>query len=496
MQVGSTFAYVDGSILVAVPGGPFTRGRKGGGDNPEQVITLSDFWIYRTKVTNQQYKLCVAAGKCTTPDLQDNQGYNDFKRLNDPVNGVTWDQSDAYCKWMNGYIPTEAQWEKTARGPDANIYPWGNGAPSCDLLNFNNCVGSTTSVVKYPQGKSYYDALDMAGNAFEWVNDYYDAQYYRTGPNQDPPGPENGQRKSVRSTSYKSGPDQTPAAVRFFDNPRNHRRDLGFRCVVDDPTYFAPMCQQTTLIGTGPGGGGPSGAGISYDCPVVSVSFAELSCHDQSSNVTFFDSKGIPGDPYLAWPPGLPGGCDSGTPLDATHVVFNCTGSGPASINSACAPIGGPSPATCAPHYTINPGTGMCEWDGTGTTGGVCPSGYDLDPTRNCCTAAPGSGINYPVCGVGTTLVEGPPGFFNCVPSAVAPPPPHDDVFVTVPDPCGPPPGYNPYGGSLDNSPLYSALTKTDQAQQQVPVAPLSGFLTLGVLGMAVWINYSGRKRS
>lgn len=496
MQIGSTFAYVDGSILVAVPGGPFTRGRKGGTDNPEEVVTLGDFWIYRTKVTNQQYKLCVATGNCTTPNLQDNQGYDDFKRLNDPVSGVTWQQGSAYCTWVHGQLPTEAQWEKTARGDDSRLYPWGNNAPVCDLLNFNNCIGATTNVVKYPQGKSPYEALDMAGNAFEWVNDWYDPQYYRTGPTQEPPGPDTGQRKSVRSSSYKSNKDQAPVAVRSFDFPDRHRRDLGFRCVVQDPTYFAPMCQQTSMVGTGPSGA-PSGAGVTYDCPNVSVSFAELSCHDQSTNVTFHDDHGIPESGGAPPPPAmsLTGTCSGPTILDANTWVYNCTTVGSASIDSTCTPVGGPAPATCAPHYNLNSGTGMCEWDGTGTTGGACPSGYELDPTRNCCSAVPGSGVDYPACGVGTSLVEAPPGVFNCVPSAVAPPPPHDDTSFTVPDPCGPPPGYNPYGGSLDSSPLYSALTKTDQAQQP-PLAPLSGFLTLGVLGLAIWINYHGRKRS
>ena len=133
MEVGSTFQYVDGSILVAVPGGPFTMGH-GGSDNPEHTVTLSDFWIYKAKVVNQQYALCVNAGKCTLPDKIDDFTYADATHANDPVVGVTWAQASDYCSFVHGQLPTEAQWEKTARGPDGNIYPWGNNSPACDLL--------------------------------------------------------------------------------------------------------------------------------------------------------------------------------------------------------------------------------------------------------------------------------------------------------------------------------------------------------------------------
>ncbi len=128
MQVGSMWPYVDGSILVAVPGGPFTMGH-GGSDNPEHTVTLSDFWIYQAKVTNQEYALCVQAGKCSAPDPVDDFTFNDLTHANDPAVGVTWAQASDYCTFVHGQLPTEAQWEKTARGPDGNLYPWGENAP-------------------------------------------------------------------------------------------------------------------------------------------------------------------------------------------------------------------------------------------------------------------------------------------------------------------------------------------------------------------------------
>jgi formylglycine-generating enzyme required for sulfatase activity len=435
MQVGSTFAYVDGSILVAVPAGPFTRGRKGGTDNPEQVVTLSDFWIYRTKVTNQQYKLCVAAGKCNSADLRDNQGYNDFQRLNDPVIGVTWDQADAYCKWMNGHLPTEAQWEKTARSDDLRSYPWGSGAPSCDLLNFSNCIGSTTSVVKYPQGKSPYGALDMAGNAFEWVNDYYDAQYYRTGPNQDPPGPENGQRKSVRSTSYRSNTDQVPVAVRFFDLPSNHRPDLGFRCVVDDPTYFAPMCQLTGYFGPSIGGG--SNAGNVCHTHVSANAVPQCKCGCSSTFLTLKSNS--PDTTNIS----VPGGCSliSGSP-GSYPQVYDCgsTAAGQTATIDATCDVSGFGEAKCPDHYTFDSGSGNCVWDGSGTASTACPDGYSYDPTLNCCTATPGAALkSFPLCEAGSSPVPIGGGKYACV---FAPPaPPHDEATIAMPPDCGGKPG-------------------------------------------------------
>src|SRR5574340_869447 len=131
MKVGAAWPYVDGTTLVAVPPGPFTMGH-GGLDNPEHQVTLGGFWIYSTKVTNQQYARCVAAGQCDPPSARDNLGYAEFADFNNPVTGVTYDQAAAYCTFVHGRLPTEAEWEKTARGPDGNIYPWGSSSPSCD----------------------------------------------------------------------------------------------------------------------------------------------------------------------------------------------------------------------------------------------------------------------------------------------------------------------------------------------------------------------------
>ena len=407
MQVGSTYLYFDGALLVAVPGGPFTMGH-GGFDNPEHTVTLSDFWIYSTKVTNREFQQCVAVGKCTAPNLTDNQGYNDFARQSDPIVGVDWSQGEAYCEYANGRLPTEAQWEKTARGPNANVYPWGNGAPSSDLLNYNNIIGRTTNVINYPKGKSYYDALDMEGNVYEWVADWYGPLYYKTGPAQDPLGPDAGESRSVRSAGYRSNNDQVPASTRFFKLPTDHARDLGFRCVVKDPTFFAPMCSLTASAGPNLSGGTGSAAGP--DCPTVGVSVGYAGCgNNVYAVVTFTDDH--PGDSNVSV---SAGSCTwSNSPnWPAKYVCTNIPASGiDVSIDSFCTWPSLPS-FSCPAHYNLV--GNACQWDGSGTAGANCPAGTTYDPINKCCTTTPGTGTNYPACPAGSFIVHSGPGSYWC----------------------------------------------------------------------------------
>src|SRR5581483_10508720 len=355
MKVGSTFLYADGSLLVAVPAGPFTMGQ-GGIDNPIHQVTLSDFWIYRTKVTNAQFAYCVSQGGCTPPNPRNNKGYADPLKSQDPVTGVKYDQAAAYCAFVHGRLPTEAEWEKAARGPDGNIYPWGDGSPTCDLLNFNDCTGGTTRVNQYPQGKSYYTAFDMEGNTFEWTADWYKADYYSISPANDPTGPEKGSQRSVRSSAFNSGGNQTPAAMRFFSRPEDDRANLGFRCVVLDPTYFAPFCNYPATYDTDGVGGGPSGPQTKVDCP----------------------SLGIQQTP----------GCNENNP--STIVTFN----GPSGST-----ITAPPPPGCQP--TNNPNQYTCTKDGTlqicssctvtTTSQPQCPDGYAYDAASKSCIPNHGS---------------------------------------------------------------------------------------------------------
>ena len=411
MQVGSTYLYFDGTLLVAVPGGPFTMGR-GTPDNPAHTVTLSDFWIYSTKVTNREFQQCVAVGKCTAPDLQANQGYNDPTQQNNPVVGVNWAQSDAYCEYANAELPTEAQWEKAARGPNANIYPWGNGAPTADLLNYNNTIGATTDVVNYPQGKSYYDALDMEGNVYEWVNDWYDPNYYQTSPAQDPLGPDSGYGgyRSVRSAGYKSNDDQVVAAIRFFKLPTFDARDLGFRCVVKNPTFFAPMCQLTALEGSDLGGNAGSSSGET--CPKLGVTVNYQGCGKSTTAIVTL-SYGTGGNHAHLTGSGVSSfnsDC-SKTSTTANSETWVCSSIPPNgfsfSLTSNCGAVALPAP-TCPANYNLDAGKGVCVWNGSGTAGQQCPADTTLDPTNNCCTSTPGTGTNFSACPAGTIFQQLP----------------------------------------------------------------------------------------
>jgi formylglycine-generating enzyme required for sulfatase activity len=419
MQVGSMWPYVDGSILVAVPGGDFIMGH-GGTDNPEHKVSLSDFWIYQAKVTNQQYALCVKTGTCKPPDAIDDFTFNDITHANDPVVGVNYQQASDYCTFVHGRLPTEAEWEKTARGPDGNLYPWGSNAPVCNVLNFNNCVGKITNTTAYPDGQSYYHALDTEGNVFEWVADWYDALYYKSGNAQDPLGPDSGQKRSVRSSSYKSKVEQIPASTRFAYDPREHRRDLGFRCVVEDPAYFAPLCQ---AISSSPGS-------VKTDCPKVNIGLTE-SCQKGLVTVVVLDDHSP--DPGAAI-----SGVGSCTPISVTPgsfpQIYSCTSDTTVGITTTCDYVAS-SPATCAAHFTLNASTGECEWDGSLTTGKACLSGLTYDPVHQCCTSPNSVTTEYPVCPLGSALgyASGKP---VCIPGRDALNKPSHTEYVHVQDPA------------------------------------------------------------
>jgi serine/threonine protein kinase len=191
-EVKTKVREADGMVMVYVSEGTFTMGNnKYDEEKPEREVYLDAYWIDKYEVTNAQYALCVEAGRCGEPFGTDshtrdsyygNPEYDDY-----PVILVPWVYADAYCKWVGGRLPTEAEWEKAARGPNGNKYPWGNGSPSYKKANYYHCVGDTSKVGSYPEGASYYGAMDMAGNVSEWVSDWYGP--YDVNKTENPTGP-------------------------------------------------------------------------------------------------------------------------------------------------------------------------------------------------------------------------------------------------------------------------------------------------------------------
>ena len=216
--------------MVFVPPGEFVMG-----NNPVQ---LDAFWIDKTEVTNLIYARCVEAGACNPPrssrsNTRDpyfgNPDFDDY-----PVVYVSWEDASQYCAWAGGRLPTEAEWEKAARGTDGRQYPWGDAEPSgvFGLLNYQ--AQDTTEVGTYPDGASPYGALDMAGNVSEWVADWFSPDYYDNPPAANPTGPDTGEYRVWRGGSWaNTSPDRVRTYSRTGNLPTDASGGIGFRCARD-----------------------------------------------------------------------------------------------------------------------------------------------------------------------------------------------------------------------------------------------------------------------
>ncbi len=202
-------------------------------ETPQHHVYLDDFWIDRTEVTNAQYARCVAANACPPPTLDSKNTapyYSDPALADYPVIYVTWNDAAAYCKWAGRKLPSEAQWEKAARGTNGAIYPWGDDNPNLNLLNYNQYIGDPTKVGSYPGGASPYGALDMAGNVWEWVNDWYGFDYYSVSPQNNPIGPQSGDKRVMRGGSWFDQDPVMRAANRGYEPFDYSYSNLGLRC--------------------------------------------------------------------------------------------------------------------------------------------------------------------------------------------------------------------------------------------------------------------------
>jgi len=217
----------DGAQTVLVPAGEFKMGSEDGSsdEKPLHTVYLDAYRIYKMEVSNAQYAKCLYSGKCTKPDC-DYYGKDEYK--DHPVVCVNWEQARAYCEWAGGRLPSEAEWEKAARGTDGRKYPWGEVEATCGLANYFGCKGGTTSVGRYATGASPYGALDMAGNAWEWVNDWYGE--YDSADKKNPTGPVAGEFRGLRGGGWNNGSDYLRASGRYVSSPGYRRYFIGFRC--------------------------------------------------------------------------------------------------------------------------------------------------------------------------------------------------------------------------------------------------------------------------
>ncbi len=244
----------DGMVMVSVPAGEFLMGSpQDVGDakeHPQHAVTLDAFWIDKYEVSNDQYRRCVVDGACTAPVDCDwsEPTYEDPSKGDHPVACVSWFDAEAYCAWAGARLPTEAEWEKAARGTDSRTYPWGN-AFDASRLNYcdRNCefdyrdnevddgYARTAPVGSYLEGASPYRALDMAGNVWEWVADWYGDDTYSSDLAHNPTGPTSGGHRVLRGGSWDNAQDDTRAALRHTSDPEWRSPTYGFRCATSSP---------------------------------------------------------------------------------------------------------------------------------------------------------------------------------------------------------------------------------------------------------------------
>jgi formylglycine-generating enzyme required for sulfatase activity len=236
--------------LIHVPQGEFIMGSDTGDSDqqPSHSVYLSSYWIDQTEITNAMFVQFLNemgnqfegnANWLSSPDNDDAMqfsggtwraapGYENY-----PVVEVTWFGANAYCNWAERRLPTEAEWEKAARGIDGRPLPW-DGSLDCSYANYGGCSNQPKPAGSYSQGKSPYGALDMFGNVWEWVSDKYGTDYYRQSPLTDPVGPTWGKHHILRGAAWDTtDPKRLQITFRYNRDPNLTGGSYGFRCATD-----------------------------------------------------------------------------------------------------------------------------------------------------------------------------------------------------------------------------------------------------------------------
>jgi len=228
--------------MIRIPAGKFTMGRpilsakdERPNEGPTHDVSLKEYYIDKYEVTNGDYKACVDAGVCDTPHSLNSSArtkgyYPNPDYANFPVVHVDWYMADAYCEWRGARLPTEAEWEKAARGTNDKHFPWGQNIVSCAFTQYATCGKDTVAVGSHPDGASPYGVHDMAGNVWEWVADWYGSDYYALSPPDAPQGPGTGLYRVVRGGGWNSDSTQLWVTYRTRYTPDYDTFNLGFRC--------------------------------------------------------------------------------------------------------------------------------------------------------------------------------------------------------------------------------------------------------------------------
>ncbi|HKQ33989.1 MAG TPA: formylglycine-generating enzyme family protein [Nitrospiraceae bacterium] len=221
--------------MVLVPAGEFTMGSSEGDpdEKPAHKVLIDAFYMDKYEVTVKQYAVFLQESGGDRPSEW--KTMNKTANQNRPVMGVDWEEAARYCKWAGKRLPTEAEWEKAARGTDGRIYPWGNDPPTPLHANYGKKEWDNhealVPVGKLENGKSPYGIYDMGGNVWEWVSDWYDNDYYKNSPSQNPTGPSSGGFKVIRGGSWNTSARSLRSADRYFDPPSFRSQYVpGFRC--------------------------------------------------------------------------------------------------------------------------------------------------------------------------------------------------------------------------------------------------------------------------
>lgn len=242
LATGREVSGKDGAPMVLVAAGEFRMGADSGDsdEQPTHRVLLDAFYMDKYEVTTARY-----GAFFQTTKGREAPGYWEMVKPEEggdrPVIGVDWNDADAYCRHYGKRLPTEAEWEKAARGTDGRKYPWGNGEPTPELahyglkwtVNSNYYSSRLNPVGKNEAGQSPYGVHDLAGNVHEWVADWYDSGYYRTSPERNPPGPANGNKKIQRGGSWNSDPGYLRTTYRNGRHPTYRNYNVGFRCAAD-----------------------------------------------------------------------------------------------------------------------------------------------------------------------------------------------------------------------------------------------------------------------